>query len=294
MINGKSILPRITSKMEVLPMVTITPHMAEELLTLNNTNRHISKYDWDQYFQDMTNDNWHFTGQTIKISKDMELQDGQHTLLACSESGKTIVLNIQTGLEPEAFNYMDIGRKRNGSDVLQLKGFHNYHVMSAAIKTIILYQTKGRIETKTRSNLVPNQQIADWTNRKADTKLLIECIEQTIRYTGKGKFKFLSHSNWAVVCFLLSKIDREQATEFVQMLSSGQDISMRRHAPVYLLREKMLTFTDDNIGLLRRGGRIATEIKMRYIFRGWNAWRTKEKITKLVIDSKEPKMEKLL
>lgn len=286
------VVAMITPDMDVFKSVVITPDIALALLTYNTANRPISKPNLERKTSDMSNGKWIFAGNMLKFSWDMVMRDGQHSLLAVIDSGTTQVFNIQTGLDPASFAVMDIGTVRSGGDVIAIKGYKNHYVLAAAIKTIIFYETHDRIKSNISGNKVSNKDVDRWSDKKPEMKILVYMSEQINAFIQKKKGTFLSGSTWLFVTYILSKCDKEAADEFIHRLAGGEDISMTKRTPIYLLREKLIGFGADHIGVLRVGGSSVTELKIRYIFRAWNAWRSKEKITKLVVKLKEEKVEK--
>lgn len=67
--------------------VTITPEMAETLLSKNARNRVISKHNVDMMVKDIKNGKYELTHEAIAIAEDGSLVDGQHRLMAIKESG---------------------------------------------------------------------------------------------------------------------------------------------------------------------------------------------------------------
>lgn len=291
LVDATEIMRNIGSKMGLIPFVVVTPEIAERLLTLNTANRPVTQTSLEAYAKDQTEENWIFQGNMIKFDYNRIMRDGQHSLLAQLKSGTTQVYHIQTGLDPIAFGVMDNHRKRSGGDVLAIKGFSNYTTLSAAIKMIIFYEKNNRIKNNLRSGAVSNVAVSFWADKKTNMQNT-EALWHFIEELKKGKKgTFLAGSTWLFLSYVLSKIDKEQAKDFITRLATGENISMSsRSAPIYLLREKLLNFGSE-IGALRSGGSIITEVKVRYIFRAWNAWRQNEKITKLVI-KREDKIEK--
>lgn len=292
-----NILALITSKLEVLQNVTVTPEMAKDILTLNTSNRPVRADSLKKYTVMMENGKWLFAGNTIKVSKENILQDGQKTLMAIVASDRAQMLNIQTGLDTLAFTVMDANQVRSAGDVLSVMGYDHPNTMAAAIKTIIYYDTHKRMKNNIRYNFVTNQQVEQWLEHKENSKRLITCTDFVMKeiLTIKSA-RFLATSTWTFIYYLLYKIHRGAATEFIQRLAGGQNISMKSHAPIYFLRERLLNFGQDlnHLKVIGAGGTAATELKLRYILRAWNLWRKNEKITALKIDTKVEELEKPL
>ena len=63
-------------------ILTITPSMAEEMLSKNKSNRKLRNTVVNSYASQMASGKWHLTGQGITFGKNGQLLDGQHRLSA--------------------------------------------------------------------------------------------------------------------------------------------------------------------------------------------------------------------
>src|SRR5260370_32986795 len=116
-------LERIRSYVKHAPehsrVFTITPPIAEGLLLdYNSGNRPKKPKAIARYAEDMAAQRWSVTGDTIKFSK--RLRDGQNRLAACVRSGVPFRTYIVFGIDDDAFDRMDQGRNRSGSDILAI------------------------------------------------------------------------------------------------------------------------------------------------------------------------------
>lgn len=290
--KSTGVLDLITKKIDVHSSVKITPAMAQELLTLNTGNRPVIKRTLMKYIHDMKEGKWTFSGNTIKFDNERVLRDGQHSLLAVVDTGTSQIFNIQTGLSPESFAVMDTGRGRSAGDVLAINGYTNYNAYGAAIKSILYYQQFQRLRSNLQGNSVSNSQVEEFTHR-SDMRLLRQGMEFAEEMKQEKKGAFLALSTWAFIYFILAKVSKEDAAEFLKLLAYGENISMTRHHQIYLCRERLISFKDvhGKDFYAARGSQIV-EMKFRYILRAWNAWRNKEKLQKLKVDAKEELLEK--
>lgn len=122
--------------------------MAVRLLEHNTLNRPLNDQHVKRIAGQIINGKWKFNGDTIKLSDDGGILDGQHRLWAVVESKVSVETIIVRGIEREAFATIDTLRKpRNGSDVLALNGATRYRAqMSAAIQWLIRWQ-RGVLES---------------------------------------------------------------------------------------------------------------------------------------------------
>jgi hypothetical protein len=266
--------------------VVITPVMAERLLTLNTHNRPVKKRKLKSYVDAMKLGHWKYSGNTLKFSESYRLLDGQHQLMATKESGTKQVFNIICGLPDDTFSVMDTGAPRSAGDVLFIGGVKNANVTAAAIKAYIYFKTKGSVGAKISDNRVSNSTVAAWLDNN-NIKQMEKSVNAAVNVLA-GPRSFLSQSTWAFLDYLLSKIPgaKQDAEEFMTLLSTGE--MLPRTSPIYLLREKLLALKNKEVSV---DGRVM-EVKIKYVITAWNHYRRGEKITKLVLDTKNTAMPK--
>jgi hypothetical protein len=98
----------------------VTRELGEELLARNTVNRRRSKGVVNKLAETFSVD-YQFTGDTIKISTDGILLDGQHRLTALKKlDWPSVKMVFVRGIQNRAKLYMDQGRKRNIIDSMQI------------------------------------------------------------------------------------------------------------------------------------------------------------------------------
>lgn len=241
--------------------VVITPRLASELLGLNTNNRPLKKNLVTKYANEMINNCWQFTGESISIDSAGKMNNGQHRLHGIIESQTTQVMNIQCGLDPLTFNVLDTGAARLGSDALAIKGYTQSKNVALIIRFLNAYYN-GHIEkylTKPTSKM-SNQQICDYTEM-LDTVLLQKAATEMAVMT--AKYRFLDNSSTAPLFYLFSIIDPEKTQLFFNKLADGNGIGLDSYAPIYLLRNKLIEARTS-------GNRINTINKWALTIKAWN------------------------
>lgn len=276
-------IKKATPNKQVLVNVTVTPAMATDLMTINIGNRPVKLDDVHRWAKDMKNGKWLPIGGGLGFSTEMKMVDGQHRCLAIIESGIEQIFNIITGLPPEAFNVMDTGRQRTAGDILSISNFSNYTCMAAAIKSEIYYRLFGGFASNIWQGKIPNYAVVEWIENQTNTKLMQECTIYACTFL-RRKGPFLQNSTWAFLYYILSKVHRGDATRFVTAFAAGEDISMSKDAPIYLLRQKMLSLTfKKNTREIQASATLVT--KMHYIITAWNLWRQGKRPKELSINT---------
>tara|TARA_R110000803_G_C11913691_1_gene313542 strand:- start:47 stop:916 length:870 start_codon:yes stop_codon:yes gene_type:complete len=214
-------------------VVEINPEVAKFALSATNKkNRPVSPAKVIDYSKDMVAKNWSVNGETIKFGLDGLLKDGQHRLEACVRANTTFRSHLIFGIDPETFQHIDIGKKRNGSDTLAMMGVPNSKNASTIIKMIIAYE-HGLSRTST--NGVSN----DWLKEKYTSEIDHELLKESVAV---GK-KLYATTKWKVGVIgaffyvAVQKGQREQITRFFDDMCKG--IGTKARAPIPYLLENV-------------------------------------------------------
>lgn len=121
-----------------IKLETVTPEIARELLKNNTRNRKVREAHVDFLASEMANGRWHPTSETIGISEEGQIVDGQHRLLAILQSGCTLELWVARDVPMSAQDYTDVGCSRTVADQLHLSdGVKDANLVVGATRTII-------------------------------------------------------------------------------------------------------------------------------------------------------------
>lgn len=104
----------------------ITPKDAADLLKLNTDNRSQRKGNIERIKRDIKNGQYLLNGDTIVISTENVLLNGQHRLEAIAAGTTAVDVVILTGVVPEAFATIDNHRPRSLSDYFKIYGEHDH------------------------------------------------------------------------------------------------------------------------------------------------------------------------
>lgn len=126
--------------------VFVDAAIAERWLGANHQNRNLNRRLVDRYKADMAAGDWTFTGEAVKFSDNGKLLDGQHRLHAIVETGASVLMLVVRGLDQQAQDVMDTGRKRSAADMLQMHGVSN-HSNTAAVARLVIGYRNGHIRT---------------------------------------------------------------------------------------------------------------------------------------------------
>lgn len=265
----------------VFQNVQVTPELAGELLRMNGKNRPVNNATVKRYANDMTKGKWHNNGDVLRISKTGMLLDGQHRIMAVLESGVTITQHIATGIEDSAFDVIDIGRQRSAADAVAVKGFSNYNVIAGATKMIMAYKSGGlkkQNQGHTGRERFSNADVIEYIEKQLDSDLIQEAATAGNKLAHKAKF--FSPSTYAAFFYIFAEIDREAATLFFDLLTTGENIGKNNYSMIFLLRKKLIDFQMSNATL-------NTLDKYALLIKSWNFYRVGKEIAQLSWQSKE-------
>lgn len=216
--------------------VEMTPQEAKKLLERNTVNRPIRKSKVAEYADDMLKGNWRYTGDSIKISRDGELLDGQHRLKAILISGKTVEIEMITGLEEDIFRHLDKGVKRTITDGLSIRGFKNTHNIAAIAKILMHHESfedKKNFTIKAREMNFELEEVEKYLDIHYDE---IGYVYKQLKKTLIAK-KCGSSSTFIAAVALCRRANEKKADEFIELLNKG---SIVESCPVFQLKEKLV------------------------------------------------------
>jgi Ca2+-binding EF-hand superfamily protein len=211
----------------------ITPELAKQLLEKNTSNRKLSLPHVRDYSNQMKSGKWKVNGDTIRLSKNNVLLDGQHKLHAIIRSGVSVELVMVTDLEDDVFDTIDTGKSRNASDILSIYGSKNSTTLAAGVKKYLLLingyksiSTIGISDTK-----ISNSDILDeFKSNEELYKTLFSCGSEFYNHN----YKTLSRSEYiAYYRFFQSKYTDETIEKFF-------DAYLQKEGVAGLLFEKLL------------------------------------------------------
>lgn len=125
-----------------ISFVLVTPELAKKWLKTNvEEQRKLNQGLVNQYASQMKKGLWSCeTGESIKFSE-KGLIDGQHRLNAIILNDEPIVMMVIEGLKSESITKMDMGKRRNLSDIFKIRGVElpkglNESVLSSVVSGI--------------------------------------------------------------------------------------------------------------------------------------------------------------
>lgn len=255
----------------VVDIHVITRELGEELLSRNMMNRTMPKNRIKILAETFTED-YQFTGDTIKVSSEGVLIDGQHRLTALQNLGwPSVRMVIVRGLEPKVKLYIDQGKKRNIVDSLQIHMDDKIKTRLSHIANYIAYHENGWGANGRKSLNIPNQKRIIMENYEQAETLLSNFLE-----CGKN-IKFFANSFYAAFLVIAKQTGKmSKVVEFMKQVAKGTNLTEK--CPAYHLRNLVLNKAYDSTSELHKDRFIKTIIATRAYLNGetMNVLRRKE------------------
>lgn len=214
-------------------IVEVTPEMAADWLS-NRTgkNRHVTERNWKKIQNQINQGKYRLNGETIVFSKKGILLDGQHRLIAISQSGKVVKSYIVFDIDTSMFSSYDTGRVRMGSDVLSIEGNTNCTTLSSSARLLYFHESGSMNYTSLRRTSISPDEILDVVERHP-------LLKESCKETAKSTYKKLITPSVSAFCHYITKLTGSSMHEsFWNPLTTGENLASDK--AVYVLREKLI------------------------------------------------------
>lgn len=258
--NG-SVVPGQGMKAE---LSVVTPARATVWLESMGSNRPVAQAHVDRLAQAMRDGEWRATGEAIKFDTEGNLVDGQHRLWAVVASGVTIPSMVVTGVARDAFDVMDTGRVRRGSDVLAMHEFANASSMAAIARHMVIWEREGRhpsLVSGGRYKAISNPAIHEYAAAHYDELDTALRRVRALRQIGGPPG---GYALWGGLAVQFARLDDADADDFLAHLATGESLTVGH--PILMLRNRL------SANLAARAQLPPVEIAALAI-RAWNAYR---------------------
>lgn len=253
-----------------MKILTVTPDLAKKLLEGNKVNRPISARTIRNYADMMAEGKWKLNGETIKVTPSGNLLDGQHRLLASLLNDVSFDAYYVEVQDTTAFDTIDVGKRRTGSDILAIEGEKHYNTLAAVLPLLGSYYRQNKLTVMSRR--CPNHEL----------KIILEehpKVREDVAYAGNRKIcnVLFSKTSIAFCRYVLSKINEDQAHKFIDDLIYGENL--QRGSGALAARNHMMDVkSKGDRGYVENHYIIAT------IFTAWNAYRKNKSCFKIKIN----------
>ena len=263
--------------------VLITVDIASKMLKYNNRNRALKNQKIKEYSVLMQNGKWLHNGDSIRFDKNGNISDGQNRLYAVVKSSTPIISNVETGIDVEAFDTIDIGKRRTGADTVYMYGIRSSNIVAAAIKLIMNIED-GNIGLRVSYS---NSQISDFILAKGE-----EEMEKLVHFSSLGK-KYskslaggVSAGTYCALLYLMNA-KNPKANDFFEQLYNLTTIGIGKGNPIRTLYDKLFTRSSESRTM-------RNEYKTVFIIKAYNAWVKDKKLQVLLWNPQKEGIPKIL
>jgi hypothetical protein len=225
-ISNRAAVPSLAD----IQVMLITPDIARELLVMNVANRPLNITRVNELAKLMRDGQWIYNGDTIRISSENVLLDGQTRLNAIIKAGIPQWYIVVSNLSPVAFDTIDRGRKKTVSDSLAMRKEKNSSQLASAVRWLhVLDTNKGQ-----------------GYNSKVNAIESVEALERhpEIRhwvafFISSSSIRRLFESNVCAVAAIASKkFGHDIVMQFMRQLADGE--GLKRTDPAFELRARAI------------------------------------------------------
>ena len=133
-------------------IAVVVPDMAHILMEMNTNNRPVHKMALSRYAEILTAGDWILTTESVSISYQGVLLNGQHRLLAIIASGVPALITFWFGCEPEEFNVIDQNGVRVAQDLIAHQGLNHAAERGTLARHVLRMETHERAQHAQKVN----------------------------------------------------------------------------------------------------------------------------------------------
>lgn len=252
--------------------------MAQEFLKRNPINRRISPKQVKYYAQQMLKGDWcSDTDESIKISINRNLLDGQHRLMAVVSADMAVKMRITYNLPDDVFRYIDQGKKRSAQDVLHIAGVPNSSLIAGIIKSHNIL-SRGNVGTRASQAeaALSNEDIFIIYQQRPE--YWQDTIARVQRWY-KSFHKIINPSFIGAHYTLFQDLHVDQARTFFEKVCTGIGLN-KQNEPCKLLRDYFLRQLD-----LKGKKANSMQYTSALVIKAWNLFRQSKEVSYLKWDS---------
>jgi hypothetical protein len=196
--------------------------------------------------------------ELMRFDWDGDFRDGQHRTEAVASSGVTIEVDMQFGMDPKDFQFIDAGQRRTGSQFLDLDGVKSANEIAAIVRLKHRIEHQGAV-LDDHAVFLKGKEIAD--------DLMVRALAAAWRL--RTSQKVIASAAALAYRLIASQSKRAPSIdEFWDRLVIGDEIKTTN--PVFKLRAKFTRTARDKA---RKGHQYLTQTQhAAWIIRAWNAW----------------------
>lgn len=278
--------PMTKTPMPHIKKVLVTPETAAEWLNNNTTNRSLRLRQVAAYARDIKSGRWNgLNGETIKISENEELLDGQHRLHAIIEANESVELFVTFNAPLDSQLTIDTGIRRSFSDILNMRGESDVNMLGAITRGAHM-ALNGWENSKTRRfRATTNTELLRTYDMYRDSIVEATHYAHTNSRILNVPPSLLGTCYWWIYHVINERYNNDQDfdyqnfadfTFFFDRLKDGQNLSPTD--PIYVLRKTLMHSNQAKAGWSQGSRKF---IFIAIIIKAWNAFKGGQQISRL-------------
>jgi hypothetical protein len=247
-------------------IVTLTPVLAAALLNRNNDNRPFSKLNFERLCADLEGGRAEFNGESIIVSDDGFLNDGQHRCTAVRDTGRALRTVMVFGVQRHSRFTVDTGNARTVGNFIGMQGMDDSNNLATVSMLVWLFREYNTLRVARRGNRDGGRLRKPTKTEILSVATSFPDVAVNLRLTkpsAPGGRATNAFCRWAIA----RKCGDAAAAVFFENLGTGA--SLKPNSPILFVREKLLGDM--------RGASIQERSEL--IFKAWNMTRRDEVIT---------------
>lgn len=245
--------------------VLVTPEVAKEWLS-RSKNRPLNRVHVRQIATEMREGRFDgMTGDCFVFDTDGNFRNGQHRAQAVINTGMSFFFPVLRGASPDAFEKMDIGRRRSAGDTFALHGINNGIPKAAIVRHMRQYDQNGIIGREGPGEIASNAE---------RVRLYFDHVEEVeaayiVASRVSGQVPQAASSVVGVAWIVFARIDRDAADRFFASFRTGAELL--EGDPILALRRRFFR--------PRGSGHKGIEVwhQLAWFIKAWNYWRLNRK-----------------
>jgi hypothetical protein len=241
-------------------VMEFSPKLAEYVLQnlADRKNRHKKPGKIKKYADDLEQDRWGLTGDTIKFGTDHLLKDGQNRLAACVRAGRVLKTHVVFGIDPQLFVRMDIGKNRTGADVFTITGIPYAGHVAGAVRWLLILTSRNPAD---RGAQFSNEDLLQAYNERFDRDRLDHSIRAALEVRRSTRHPV---APLAALHYLFAEKELHKADAFYE--EWAYDRARKARAPTRYLQRRLVEAARAS------NKRLHENVRNGLIIRAWNAY----------------------
>lgn len=261
----------------------VDPSIAQVFLSRNENNRKLSEKTVRKYARDMREGRWQsLNGQTIVISKDGDINDGQHRLTGIVEADVCFPFLVVFGADRDSRLTLDQNKVRTSGQYLQMQGVPDANNVAAVASILMAYDTNKLVRYTGDKYRVFGAERPTKAKLHEYAVTHMDAILNSLAKASQGDIQILApKTRVAATHRIISRhaVGQERVEQFFTMLLHG--VNLKQHDPALMARHRLMKDRQTRPPVLST---------IETIVRTWNAFARGETLTRLALYGDLPKV----